>query len=217
MSESQVVTKPDRDCDMSSEENAHQTIAGDLFAYWSHIRGNHAAPRWVDIHPGDIPHILADAFMIELDAVEDFPLQHCGARLDALWLKRQKGSPFLDFWRANSQRDIAAGLLTVSDATTPFAGVARARAPGHPEIEMELLLLPLRKTGVAPARVFGALTPNYQPPWFGQARAEPLDLVSLRVVSSQTFNVELYKQSAFRRVPPPPSRPTFVVHEGGKR
>lgn len=202
---------------MRAEETIHQTITADLFAYWSHIRGAHAAPARADINPGDIPHILADAFMIDLDPVEEFPLRLCGARLDALWLKRQKGNSFLDFWRPDVRRNIAATLLTVVDAMTPFAGAAKAQAPGYPDIEMELLLLPLRRTNASPARIFGVLTPNYQPGWFGQVRAEPLDLLSMRVLAVEPFRVDVYKESGLQRVAPPPaSRPTFVVHQGGK-
>ena len=203
---------------MRAEETIHQTITADLYAYWRQIRGAHAAPARADINPGDIPHILADAFMIDLEPGEGFPLRLCGARLDALWLKRQKGGSFLDFWRTDVQRNIAATLLTVADAMTPFAGAAKAQAPGYPDIEMELLLLPLRKTNASPARIFGALTPNYQPGWFGQVRAEPLDLLSMRVLAQQTLSVDLYRETGFQRVTPPPapSRPTFVVHQGGK-
>jgi hypothetical protein len=82
---------------------------------------------------------------------------------------------------------------------------------------MELLLLPLRRTNASPARIFGVLTPNYQPGWFGQVRAEPLDLLSMRVLAAEPFRVDVYKESGVQRVAPPPaSRPTFVVHQGGK-
>ena len=202
---------------MRAEETIQQTITADLYAYWRQIKGAHVAPTRADINPADIPHILADAFMIDLDPVEEFPLRLCGARLDALWLKRQKGNSFLDFWRPDVRRNIAATLLTVVDAMTPFAGAAKAQAPGYPDIEMELLLLPLRRTNASPARIFGALAPNYQPGWFGQVRAEPLDLLSMRVLAAEPFRVDVYKESGLQRVAPPPaSRPTFVVHQGGK-
>jgi hypothetical protein len=202
---------------MRAEETIQQTITADLYAYWRQIKGAHGAPTRADINPGDIPHILADAFMIDLDPVEEFPLRLCGARLDALWLKRQKCNSFLDFWRPDVRRNIAATLLTVVDAMTPFAGAAKAQAPGYPDIDMELLLLPLRRTNASPARIFGVLTPNYQPGWFGQVRAEPLDLLSMRVLAAEPFRVDVYKESGVQRVAPPPaSRPTFVVHQGGK-
>lgn len=216
-SERQINGKRDRNSDMRADETIHQTIAADLYAYWNRIRGAHAAPTRADIQPNDIAHILPDAFMIDMDPAEGFPLRLCGARLNALWLKRQKGSAFLDFWRTDVRRNIAASLFTVIDAATPFAGVARAQAASHLDIEMALLLLPLRKTGLSPARVFGVLSPNYQPAWFGEIRAEPLDLVSLHVFSPQTFRIELYKESGFQHMTPPPSRPRFVVYEGGKR
>ncbi len=201
---------------MRAEETIRQTVTADLYAYWNRIRGPHAAPTRADINPGDIPHILADAFMIDLDAARNFPLRLCGARLDALWLKNMKGSAFLDFWRPDARRAVAAALLTVCDAAAPFAGSARARTPGHCDVEMELLLLPVRKTPTAPARVFGALTPSCQPGWYGQVRAEPLELTSLEIMPPETFRVDLYREASFHRVIPPAAPPRFVVHKGGK-
>lgn len=200
---------------MRSLGTIQQPLTAELYAYWKRIRGEHAAPARTDIQPGDIPHILADVFMIDLDPTREFPLLLCGARLEALWLKRQKGSAFLDFWRTEAQRNIAASLLTVIDATMPFVGAARACAPGHPDIEMELLLLPLRKTGAAPARVLGALTPNYQPAWFGQVRAEPLALISIDILAAKTFRSDFSQDSGLQQVTPKRSPPTLVVHEGG--
>jgi hypothetical protein len=201
---------------MRAEETIRQTITADLYAYWKRIRGPHAAPTRADINPGDIPHILADAFMIDLEPAGDFPLRLCGARLDALWLKNLKGSAFLDFWRADARRAVAAALLTVADAAAPFAGAARAKAPGYCDIDMELLLLPLRKTPTSPARVFGALTPSSQPGWFGQVRAAPLELTSLSIMAPEPFRVDLFGQAGFRRLTPPVDSPRFIVHQGGK-
>jgi hypothetical protein len=201
---------------MRAEETIRQTVTADLYAYWSRIRGPHAAPTRADINPGDIPHILADAFMIDLDPAGNFPLRLCGARLDALWLKNLKGSAFLDFWRADVRRTVAAALLTVGDAAAPFAGSARARAPGYCDVDMELLLLPVRKTPTAPARVFGALTPSFQPGWYGQVVAEPLELTSLGIMTPEPFRVDLYREAGFHRITPPAAPPRFVVHQGGK-
>lgn len=201
---------------MRAEQNIQHPITTDLYAYWNHIRGPHAAPTRADINPGDIPHILADAFMIDLDPANDFPLRLCGARLDALWLKSLKGTPFLDFWKADARRAIAAALLTVVDAAAPLAGAVRAQAPGYCDIDMELLLLPVRKTTSSPARVFGALTPSSQPGWFGQVRAAPLELTSLGILAPEPFRVDLYKEAGFRRLTTPDSPSRFVVHRGGK-
>jgi hypothetical protein len=201
---------------MRAEETNRQSITADLYAYWNRIRGAHAAPTRADIDPGEISHVLADAFMIDLDPARDFPLRLCGARLDALWLKSLKGSAFLDFWRADARRAVAAALLTVTDAAAPFAGTAKAQAPGYCDIDIELLLLPVRKTASAPARIFGVLTPAYQPSWFGQVRAEPLELTSLQILAPQPFRLDLYREAGFRRLTPPTSPPRFVVHQGGK-
>ena len=201
---------------MRAEQIIQRTITADLYAYWNRIRGPHAAPTRADINPGDIPHILADAFMIDLDPANDFPLRLCGARLDALWLKSLKGTSFLDFWQTDARRAIAAALLTVADAAAPMTGAALARAPGYCDIDIELLLLPVRKTNSSPARVFGALTPSSQPGWCGQVRAAPLELTSLGMLAPEPFRIDLYKEAGFRRLTEAASPPRFVVHRGGK-
>jgi len=48
--ESRLVSDLDRNSLMRAEETIRQTITADLYAYWSRIRGPHAAPRRADIN-----------------------------------------------------------------------------------------------------------------------------------------------------------------------
>lgn len=193
----------------------HQ-VNKDLFAYWSDLKGARAAPDRSDIDPIAIRHILADTFILEIDAECAFPLRLCGTRLDALWRREQKGESFVDLWRDEDRRNVAAAVLTVIDGVTPIIAGVRTEAPGEPPLELELLLLPLRHFGKTHSRVLGALAPAYQPEWFGQLRAGPLELVSLRIIRALPFRATVSNYPRFEAEQLHRPRPRLVVYEGDK-
>jgi hypothetical protein len=161
-----------------------QQISKDLFAYWSRLKGARAAPDRADIDPAAIRHILADTFIIEVDTAEMFPLRLAGSRVNALSMRDSKGASFVEMWRESDRRAITSALLTVVDGVTPVIAGVRTTPAGDVTLELELLLLPLRHFGKTHSRVLGALAPVYQPPWLGQLRAGPLELISMRVIDA---------------------------------
>lgn len=201
-------------------EMPRQQGTADLLAYWTRIRGKRLAPNRSDIDPAQIGHVLCDSFMVEIDSARQYPMRLSGARLDAFRLQRLKGGSFLDLWAPHDRRSLAATLLSVVDCSIPFAGVVQAKAKDFTPVEMELLLLPLRTGANSPPRVLGALTPDYQPGWVGQVAAEPLELIALRMLTRDAGPMDQFHESTIARANPPsprPMRPTFVVHEGGRR
>jgi len=205
---------------MHTGEMPRQQGTADLLAYWTQIRGKRPAPNRSDIDPSQIHHVLCDSFMVEIDPLRQYPMRLSGARLDAFGLKKLKGGGFLDLWAPQDRRSLAAALLTVVDCAIPFAGVVEAKAKDFASVEMELLLLPLRCGANSPPRILGALTPDYQPGWVGQVAAEPLELRSLRMLARDSAPIDHYRQATVTRSNAPPpraTRPTFVVHEGGRR
>jgi hypothetical protein len=88
------------------------SVSRELYAYWNSLRGARAAPDRSDIDPAAIRHVLADSFIVEVEQACVFPIRLCGTRLNALWLSDQKGKSFLDLWRAEDRRNVAAALLT---------------------------------------------------------------------------------------------------------
>lgn len=193
-----------------------QQVTKDLYSYWKRLKGARAAPDRADIDPSAIPAILADTFIIEVDPAHDFPFRLCGNRLNALWLREQKGKPFVDLWQAEDRRNVAAALLTVIDGVIPIVAGARTAENGHAPLEMELLLLPLRHFGKTHSRVLGALSPNHHPEWLGHRRAGPLELLSLRVIAPQSTVASPRKFPGFAEAPPSRERPRLVVYDGGK-
>lgn len=202
-----------------------QAVTKELFAYWSRLKGARSAPDRADIDPSAIRHLLADAFIIEIDAGLSFPIRLCGTRLNAFWLREQKGRSFLDLWRAEDRRNVAAALLTVIDGVAPIvAGARAASAQGEDRgedrgagLEFELLLLPLRHFGKTHSRLLGSLCAASQPEWLGKAVARPLELTSLRVIDLGAEAKRARRPDGLPILPPAiAKRPHFIVHEGGK-
>ncbi|MCC3244224.1 PAS domain-containing protein [Methylocystis sp. WRRC1] len=193
-----------------------QQVTKELYSYWNGLKGARSAPDRSDIDPAAIRQILADTFIIEVDHAFDFPIRLSGSRLDALWMTEQKGASFIDLWRGDDRRSIAAALLTVIDGVTPIVAGVRTHAPGFAPLELELLLLPLRHFGKTHSRVLGALAPNHQPDWLGQRCAGPLELLSLRVIGPESHNANLCKHAPFEATRAAGERPRLVVLEGGK-
>jgi hypothetical protein len=167
------------------------SVSKDLYDYWNKLRGARTAPDRNDIDPAAIRHVLPDSFILEIDPACLFPIRLCGTRLSALWLRDQKGASFLELWRPEERRSVAAALLTVIDGAAPVIAGVRAHAPEAARLspdsparclDFELLLLPLRHFGKTHSRVLGSLASFNQASWFGRFAASRLDLVSSRVI-----------------------------------
>ncbi|MGA8170754.1 MAG: PAS domain-containing protein [Methylocystis sp.] len=204
------------------------SVSRDLYTYWNRLRGARSAPDRSDIDPAAIRHVLADSFIVEIEPSCRFPIRLCGTRLNALWLSDQKGNSFLDLWRSEDRRSVAAALLTVIDGATPIVAGALAHAPGvdqhqfdkaiadvDRDLNFELLLLPLRHFGKTHSRLLGSLSSSNQTPWLGHTVASKLYLKSLRIIRAQEPQAApsptVYSSRGAGKRPP-----LLVVHEGGK-
>jgi hypothetical protein len=205
------------------------SVSKDLYAYWNRLRGARAAPDRSDVDPAAIRHVLADSFIVEVAPACVFPIRLCGTRMNALWLSDQKGKSFLDLWRAEDRRNVAAALLTVVDGAAPVVAGALARPPSFNDdrgganfaefdrdLNFELLLLPLRHFGKTHSRLLGSLSSSNQTSWFGRAVAAPLHLKSLRIIRAQeqerTAQSSLVGRSSRGAARP---APRLIVYEGG--
>ena len=96
----------------------------------------------------------------------------------------------------------------------------RAGPEGHPPIELELLLLPLRHHGRTHARMFGAIAPMCNPSWLGLLPVQPFSLSSLRVIQdfASPDSADAFTEGAveFGRQEPAKRYGYLVVHQGGR-
>lgn len=193
-----------------------QQATRELYAYWNALRRQRAAPDRAEIDPAAIRSVLSDTFMIEADRDTLFPLRLSGARVNALWAKDLKGRSFLDLW-GEDRANIAAVLLTVMDGACPVVAGAQTRLAGHPPLDLELLLLPLRHHGRTHARVLGSLSAPHYPEWIGLIPIEQLELRSLRILSTTRPSLELplFQRSVGAVDRRAKTRPQFRVISGG--
>lgn len=159
-------------------------VTRDLHDYWGRLKGERAAPDRAEIDPVAIRHILPDIFIIEVDLERRLPLRLCGARVNALWQREQKGRHFLGWWRAQRQEAVAEAIRRVIDTQKPL--VAQVRTASDRDVaEFELLLLPLRHFGKSCSRVLGSLAPAQRLDWVGIRPVGPLDLVAARMLEDK--------------------------------
>lgn len=156
-----------------------------LFAYWDQLRGDRLAPERAEIDPTAIRHLLADTFMLEVDAAARYPFRLAGTRVCALFGRELKDESFAALWRTPRGENGHEGeelVRTVCDeAHGAVAGVLGASAGEH-HVDIEMLLLPLRHGGKTHARVLGCLSPATLPVWFGVQPVDTLVLRSFRVI-----------------------------------
>jgi len=98
--------------------------ARELFDYWNALRGSRPAPERAEIDLAAIRGLIADMFMLEVDAADLFPFVLSGTRVNALACTEQHGRSFLDLWARQEQRNVAALLLAVIDSACPLIAVA---------------------------------------------------------------------------------------------
>ncbi len=154
----------------------------ELFAYWNALRGARSAPERDDVDPGAIRGVLADTFILEFDPGRGFPLRVVGTRTNALFLRELRGEPFLELWRQADRPEISAIVAALADEAQPFLIGAAAAPIGFPPVDVEVLLLPLRRRGDTHARALGCCAPHGVPRWLGLVGVGSMTLLTLRAL-----------------------------------
>jgi hypothetical protein len=179
-----------------------------LFSYWDSLRGERAAPDRGEIEPGAIRHILADTFILEIDANKSPNFRLAGTRLCALFGQEMRDQSFVNLWKPESRTEISRLVEAVmDDAAGAISGLVGTTEDGK-EIDLELLLLPLRHRGKTHARMLAAISPRAVPTWLGITPVVSLDTVSLRMIWPSGRRHVAEEKSAMRR--------KLVVHQGGR-
>lgn len=152
-----------------------------LFDYWNERRGSRAAPERGELEPGAIRQLLADSFVLSVDAAAGHPLRLAGTRLCALFCREIKGTPFESLFAAECRQDVVDLVGIVAHELAPVvAGVTARPADDAPVAALELLLLPLYMRGRHDARLLGIMAPLVVPYWIGSCPAADLSLGALR-------------------------------------
>jgi len=158
-----------------------QAASQELFSYWNQVRGSRLEPERAELKPGSIRGILANTFILEVDAQLLFPMRIAGTRLGALFTSDKKGQNFIDLWDELSREAIHELLATVLNERSPALAGVLSSPEGLPPLELELLL-PLRHYGKTHARILGSMTPCFIPSWLGMVQSPELHVNSMRII-----------------------------------
>jgi hypothetical protein len=154
----------------------------ELFDYWNRVRGRERAPLRSSIEPSDIRRILADTFILEVDARDRYTVRLAGTRVCSIYCREIKGNNLLDLWSGEDR----SAMTTLAAAVAEDGAAAVVTVSGWTAREQDLvsewLLLPLRHGGSTFNRVLGSCAILERPFWLG---AEPVirqSIVSLRLI-----------------------------------
>ena len=173
----------------------------ELFDYWNALRGPRAAPERAEIDLAAIRGLIADMFMLDVDAARLFPFVLSGTRVNALACTEQHGRSFLDLWAPQEQGNVAALLLAMIDAACPLVAAAGAKPEGCPDHEIELLLLPLGRRGQNRTRILGLIAPTATPSWLGLLPVQDLTLRSVQSINDAAMPIGIDAATASRTIP----------------
>ncbi|MGE3149870.1 MAG: PAS domain-containing protein [Pseudorhodoplanes sp.] len=179
----------------------------ELFAYWDACRGTRAAPDRDDIDPAALRRLLADTFILTVDAEKGHPFRLAGTRLCALFGRELKGTSFTALWHESDQAtlvDLLDGVI--GEPGGLVAGIIAETDDGF-AADAEMVLLPLARLHEPAHRLLGRLATHPQPFWLG-AKTATLSLQGFR-----------YLEPA-HRIPRDPlvlRRHGFTIYEGGRR
>lgn len=199
----------------------------DLFDYWNGLRGNRPAPERAEIDLAAIRGLIADMFMLDVDAAHLFPFVLSGTRVNALACAEQNGQSFLGLWSQQEAHSIASMLLTMMEASCPVVATAVATPEGGADHEIEILLLPLGRRGENRARILGLTAATAAPSWLGLLPVKNLNLRSLHAIDAaltpRAFDIRpLFATPAVTPQAQPFGRPAadiphLQVFEGGRK
>ncbi|QXX74520.1 PAS domain-containing protein [Methylovirgula sp. HY1] len=183
--------------------------ARELFDYWNALRGSRPAPERAEIDLAAIRGLIADMFMLEVDAADLFPFVLSGTRVNALACAEQRGRSFLDLWARQEQHNVTALLLSVIDSACPLIAVADAKPAGWQDYEIELLLLPLGRRGQDRTRILGLIAPSTPPSWLGLLPVQDLSLRSVQTIDNAAAPNGFDPEILFKTAPVAPQAKRF--------
>lgn len=184
-----------------------------VFDHWNEKRGSRAAPGRGEIDPVAIAQALGDTFTLSADFIDQLRFRLAGTRVCALFCREIKGEILSEMWTEDSRKTIE-DVLTV--VTTETAGVVMGLAGNGEDgakADLEMLLLPLARTGHARTSVLGVLAPATPLYWIG---VKPIVSVELKTV--RHLGADLVRAAAPRRgiVEGTRLQHGFTVYTGGR-
>lgn len=180
-----------------------------LHAYWERLRGTRAAPERAEIEPAKIGRLLGDIFLLELGISPRFAVRLAGTRFCALMGHEIRARGLGELFATEDRPALFGALEGAADDAVPLvAGLVGEAADGR-EIELEMIVLPLRHRGKTHARMLGSILPLDVPYWTGTVPLERLHLKTIRMLHPDQRETESF--SGLRK----PASARLRVLQGG--
>lgn len=153
-----------------------------LFDYWNALRGARSAPDRRDIDPAQIKSALANTFILETDAANEFSFRLAGSHLCSAYARELKGRSFTQLWHPRDRDAMATLIRAVTEdhavALVNFVGTTPIRS----KATFETMLLPIRHNGVTTTRLLGSMTAIETPYWLGTQPIMEQRITGLRLI-----------------------------------
>jgi hypothetical protein len=185
-----------------------------LYHHWNEKRSHRSLPERSDIDPSGFRSALADTFVLSLDAQGGHSFRLAGTRVCALFGMELKDSSFLQLWCEHDRAAVERLMTTAADDSIGVVAAVTGHCHDQADLDLELLLLPLRHCGQTHLRLIGSLGPLTAPMWLGSVALNGLTLGDYRYLGHRT-------ETTPALVPDPPKEPVrsqhgFIVYEGGR-
>lgn len=160
-----------------------------LYQYWHRQKGARRAPDRADIQPGDIQHLLADTFILELGDNAAGHYRLAGTRLCAMFGQELRNADFRFLWApADRERVTSAVSILQEDSLGVLIGW-QGRTNNDHRVAGELMLLPLTLNHEGVVRALGIASALALPYWLGSIPLVELSIVSLRILDPASRDI----------------------------
>jgi hypothetical protein len=127
-------------------------------AYWEDLRGTRLMPQRAEIDPRGIENALEYAFIVERIAPGIARLRIAGSHLSDLMGMEVRGMPLTSFIDAASRRQLSDTLEEVFETPATCTLTLKSdSAPGMPDLEARMVLMPLKSDLGDVSRILGGL------------------------------------------------------------
>jgi hypothetical protein len=153
-----------------------------LYEYWNGLRGSRSAPDRKDIDPTRIRGALANTFILELNAEDEFDFRLAGSHLCSAYCRELKGRSFSRLWHARDRDAVETLIRAVTEDHAVALVTFQGMTGNGDKAGFETVLLPVRHNGTTRTRLLGALTALDAPYWLGTDPVMEQRISGLRLI-----------------------------------
>jgi hypothetical protein len=185
-----------------------------IFRHWNELRDQRAVPERADVDPAQIRGALADSFILSFEPKGTHQFRLAGTRLCALFGHELKDTALVSLWRPADRAALDKLVTTAVDDSIGVVAAVTASTDGYPDVDLELLLLPLKHGGKTHLRLIGSMAPLVVPHWLGVQPVRSLTLGDYRYIGHVVMPPRLQVAPSIQ--PPDRVKHGLAVYDGGR-